>query len=462
MIDKLTDNQDRGVLDQLHGRLAEACGDLWDALVDPREPYFDADGTRWGAVGGGAGRLGGDCLPASEDELAEIRARCRRLAATNEFAINGHENRVSFVVGPGHTYRAAPRKGTAAPPQLARDVQQVLDQFVADSRWHRRQQEIVRRRDRDGEVFLRFFALRDGSTQVRFIDPAEVATPVERRHDPAASFGILTEPDDVETPLAYFVSGQAIDAAEIQHRKANVDDNVKRGLPLFYPVEKNLRRAEKLLRNMSTVAEIQAAIALIRRHVGGTHSTVQQFVASTADATAAGRGTGQARHLRRYPPGTILDAPAGLEYDFPAAGIEAGNFVAILQAELRAVASRLVMPEFMLSSDASNANYASTLVAEGPAMRFFARLQAEMIADDLAVMRRVVTHATAAGRLPGEALTQIEIQAAPPSLKVRDERVETDINRIEFESGILSPQTWSLRRGLDYEQEQKNLAEHQK
>jgi hypothetical protein len=136
--------------------------------------------------------------------------------------------------------------------------------------------------------------------------------------------------------------------------------------------------------------------------------------------------------------------------------------VAILQAELRAVASRLVMPEFMLSSDASNANYASTLVAEGPAMRFFARLQAEMIADDLAVMRRVVTHATAAGRLPGEALTQIEIQAAPPSLKVRDERVETDINRIEFESGILSPQTWSLRRGLDYEQEQKNLAEHQK
>ena len=460
MIEQAKSNQDRGVLDRLQGRLAEACGELWDSVVDPREPYYDTDGSAWSAVGTGRSRFGGDGLPATDEDLAEIRHRCRRLAATNEFAINGHENRVSFVVGPGHTYRAALRKGIEAPSQLALDVQQVLDQFVAESRWHRRQQEIVRRRDRDGEVFLRFFALRDGTTQVRFIDPAEVATPNDRRHDPAASLGILTDADDVETPLAYFVSSQEIDAAEIQHRKANVDDNVKRGLPLFYPVEKNLRRAEKLLRNMSTVAEIQAAIALIRRHVGGSASTVQQFVAGTADFTAASRSGAQPRHLRRYAPGTILDALAGLEYDFPASGIEAGNFVAILQAELRAVASRLVMPEFMLSSDASNANYASTLVAEGPAMRFFARLQAEMIEDDLAVMRRVVTNAANAGRLPTEALAQVEIQAAPPSLKVRDERVETDVCRIEFESGILSPQTWSLKRGLDYDQEQRNLAEH--
>jgi len=47
-----------------------------------------------------------------------------------------------------------------------------------------------------------------------------------------------------------------------------VDGNVRRGLPLFLPVEKNLRRAEKLLRNMSAVAAIQSAIALIRKHRG--------------------------------------------------------------------------------------------------------------------------------------------------------------------------------------------------
>jgi len=74
--------------------------------------------------------------------------------------------------------------------------------------------------------------------------------------DPAASFGVLTEPTTSETPLAYFVDCRRVEADQVQHRKANVDANVKRGLPLLYPVRKNLRRAEKLLRNMSTVAEI--------------------------------------------------------------------------------------------------------------------------------------------------------------------------------------------------------------
>ncbi len=105
-----------------------------------------------------------------------------------------------------------------------------------------------------------------------------------------------------------------VDAAEIQHRKANVDANVRRGLPLFYPVRKNLRRAEKLLRNMSVVAEIQSAIALIRKHRQGTASGVQQFVADQADHAA-----GSTRSVHRYGPGTILDAHAGIEYDFPAA-----------------------------------------------------------------------------------------------------------------------------------------------
>ena len=142
----------------------------------------------------------------------------------------------------------------------------MLDEFVRLNHWHRRQQEIVRRKDRDGECFLRFFPAADGTTRVRFVEPDQVAAPAERVGDPSASFGVQTDPDDVETVLGYWIDGRLVDAAEIQHRKANVDANVKRGLPLFYPVRKNLRRAEKLLRNMSVVAEIQSAIAVIRKH----------------------------------------------------------------------------------------------------------------------------------------------------------------------------------------------------
>ncbi|HEV3021544.1 MAG TPA: hypothetical protein VGX76_03730, partial [Pirellulales bacterium] len=240
--------------EQLEGRLAEAWQSLWDNFVDPREAFWD-DGHDWVALGATSPGSPVPKVPfVNELQLREIRDQCRWLAVSNEFAVNGHENRISYLVGPGHTYRAAPKKNPQAPPELCHMAQAVLDDFITCNQWHRRQQEIVRRSDRDGEAFLRFFTTADGQTRVRFVEPGQIATPPEQAGDPAASFGIQTEPDDVETPLAYYIDGVAIDAGEIQHRKANVDNNVKRGLPLFYPVRKNLRRAEKLLRNMSVVA----------------------------------------------------------------------------------------------------------------------------------------------------------------------------------------------------------------
>jgi hypothetical protein len=448
-------------LNRLERRLQEAYEELWGSFVDPRDALFDVDGMPWLPVG-----LDADVGapfgwgPTSEMQLREIRNQCRLLALGNEFAINGHENRISFVIGAGHTYSAAAKKGQQVPVAWVAAVQDVLDDFIQANSWQRRQQEIVLRRDRDGEVFLRFFVASDGTTRVRFIEPGQVATPPDQATNPAAKLGILTDPSDVETVLAYYIDGQAIDADQIQHRKANVDANVRRGLPLYFPVRKNLRRAEKLLRNMSVVAEIQSAIALIRKHHRSSRGAVEQFVAASADVNVTNSVTGQSANFRRYGPGTILDAQADVEYDFPAAGIDAANFVAILQAELRAIAARLVMPEFMLSSDASNANYASTMVAEGPAMRMFQRLQAEQVADDLQVMWRVVGNAVAAGRLPSEVQSAVEITGVAPTLATRDQLQETQRFQIENAAGILSPQTWSQRLGLDYGQEQANLAAH--
>ena len=69
------------------------------------------------------------------------------------------------------------------------------------------------------------------------------------------------------------------------------------------------------------------------------------------------------------------------------------------------------MPEFMLTSDASNANYSSTMVAEGPAVKMFDRLQHDMIEDDLELLLRVVGRAVEAGRLPADALEAVDIRA---------------------------------------------------
>lgn len=439
------------------GSLTEAFDDLYAALVDPREAWGDGEEDGWLPLwGAGDGGVACPAAIATEADLRAIRSECRALAASNEFAINGHENRISYLVGAGHTYRATVKKGMASPEGLHLAVQAVLDEFCRANAWRARQEEIVRRRDRDGEAFLRLFLAPDGSTRVRFVEPGQIATPAELAGDSAATFGIVTERDDVETVLAYFVDGERVPAEEIQHRKANVDANVKRGLPLFYPVRKNLRRAEKLLRNMSVLAEVQSAIALVRKHRGPA-AGVQQLAAASADGSATHPATGRTTNFRRFAPGTILDVPATTEYDFPAAALDAGSFVAVLRAELRAIAARLVMPEFMLTSDASNANYASTLVAEGPAVRMFARLQARLIEEDLCVLWRVVANAVRAGKLPGAAVETIEIQAAAPSLAVRDELKEAHVHKIEHDAGILSKQTWSARRGLDFDQEQENL-----
>jgi hypothetical protein len=75
-------------------------------------------------------------------------------------------------------------------------------------------------------------------------------------------------------------------------------------------------------------------------------------------------------------------------------------------------------------------------------------------------MWRVVKSAAAVGRLPRDVRRQVEIQAVPPSLAARDAWKEALAYRIEHSRGVLSPQTWSQRRGLDYDQEQANIAEH--
>ncbi|MEO0529628.1 MAG: phage portal protein [Planctomycetota bacterium] len=443
--------------ERLESRLLEAVDGLWDRYVDPREAYAGDGDDLWNPIG--ASRSVSTAASLTLPQLSDLREECRRLALTNEFAINGHENRISYIVGPGHVYHATIRKGIDAPIELAQQAQEVIDDFIVENGWHDRQQEMVRRLDRDGEVFLRYFADPRGTTRIRFIEPELIAPPREAAIDGIGSHGLLTDDRDVETVLGYYVEGQLVDATEIQHRKANVDRNVKRGLPLYTSVRANLRRAEKLLRNMSVVAEIQSAIALIRKHRSASRNGVEQFIADRTSATRTD-SSGRTRRVTEYGPGTILDAPAGLEYDFPATGIDAASYVEILQAELRAIAARLVMPEFMFTSDASNASFSSTMVAEGPAVKMFERLQAAVIEKDRGVFRVVIDNAIARGLLPVEVRDAVDLQIIAPSLQTRDRAKDAQVDEIAYRNGVLSTQTWSQRMGLDYDQEQKNRRLH--
>jgi len=154
--------------------------------------------------------------------------------------------------------------------------------------------------------------------------------------------------------------------------------------------------------------------------------------------------------LIHFPHADHDDGPDALE-------MAVRRYLQALQAELRAIASRLVMPEFMLSSDASNANYSSTMVAEGPAVKMFERLQADTIWADLAVMKRVLRAAVAAGRLPENVLDLVDIDADGPSVQTRDRLKDAQADQILFTAGVMSAQTFAARHGLDYSVERKQL-----
>lgn len=392
----------------------------------------------------------------SEADLRMIRDESRFNAQNHPFAISAIENRISYTVGTGHQYKVRPRPGVEVDDDTLDKVRREMLDFCERNEWFDRQAEAQRRLDRDGEVFIRKFVV-DGRLAVRFVEPEHVRRPATRAD---VVFGIEFDPRDAETPLAYWVladpnrpgSHERIEAAQIQHRKANVDRTAPRGVPLCYSVRSNLRRSWRLLRNMSTVASIQAAIAIVRKHGSVKTGTIQQYVNNLASATSTDT-YGNQKTYQQYPPGAIVDLPPGTEYEFPATGIDVAKFVEALQAELRAIAARLSMPEFMLSADASNANYASTMVAEGPAVKAFERLQSGMIWQDWQIIKAALIVAEENGRLPRGVSELVEIDAEAPIVTARNRLQEAQADQILLTAGVISRTTVAGRHGFDYQQE---------
>lgn len=436
-------------------------------LIDPNERFLGPDGEQWDAIGGG-GALS-DRLPyQTEQGLADCRRVGRWLWRENPFAQNGHENRISYVVGTGHVYSVVAAEDASPSDRTLRRVQNVVDDFLKFNRWRSRQKETLLRIDRDGECLLRVFQDFDaGILKVRFVEPESIFCPAELDNREECSFGVETDPDDVETIVRYYVDEEPVEASQIQHRKWGVDSACKRGLPIYWPVRHNLTRATKILRNGSTVTEIQTAIGMIRKFVRSTSQTVQAWadqsanVKQTSDSPGFGTGASSTLLHQRIPPGAIINATGGMEYEFPGMGINPAQYVEALQAELRAVASRLVMPEWMFSAKSDDVNRASALVSEGPSTKMFERLQWDMIESDLELINACLDFAVAARRITPEERNSVTVDARGPMIVTRDRLKDSQARQIDMQAGILSPQTATAEAGYEYHQEQANIEDHE-
>ena len=137
-----------------------------------------------------------------------------------------------------------------------------------------------------------------------------------------------------------------------------------------------------------------------------------------------------------------------------------GGRIEVVQACLRAAGAAFCMPEYMISSDAANANYASTLVAGGPFVREAKARQGWFKPRFLQVVWKVLYYACESGRINAsysDLLARIDVQVEPPQVEIVNELEMAQVDQIDITSGVLSRQTRRQRRGLDDDQEVANL-----
>ena len=308
----------------------------------------------------------------TSQQQQQVRNVSRAIYVSDEIAQNCVLHHQNHVVGDGLTLKIIPKDLGTDPTKLADKLQDTnikamtenWEAFCYANNFTDRLLNWVERVHRDGEVFNRFFpaALTYAGKKVpaiRFIDPGYITPFADGTfYDDS---GIKFVGHDHETPKSYHYQpsedeptvDKRIPADEIIHDKRNVDIETPRGLPTFFSVITNLRRVSKNLTNVSVLTSILSSIALIRKHETASGAKIDSFLNRQSDGrTRTNAVSGRAQMSRHMDPGTVLDAPNGITYDFPAHQIQSENYIKVIHEELGHIAARFVLPvEWLLSKE---------------------------------------------------------------------------------------------------------------
>jgi hypothetical protein len=474
---------------ELSNRLVES---QWGDTVDRREYLFDTPDWNRGycsRLAQPGDRARGKDYPffETEQDLQAIVGGARWLAAMTPIGIAALSALATFTLGTGFQYEADPRQETGdAKNPLVAEVNRAIEEILEINQWTGdKEEECFRRAHRDGECF-RWAKDEGGYPLIEVPEPCYVTEPAQVREleDYLGtggydwSFGVATQPGRHDRPFGYFLKWEGRDwdmapAAEVSHVKLNVDRQVKRGLSDFMPTQEVIDQTIKLTRNVMQGSAVQASIAYIKEHVAGTTSDSITTARNTR-ATHTRQETTQAGNVRtiygeKFAPGRVLET-AGTKYHAGPLGQPSHPlYIAVIQAGFRQAAIRWEMPEYMISADASNNNFASILVAGSPFVRATERRQEmhkraneDLLWKCLAVyVRRGRFTQYGVGTLT-ELKREVQIKVDAPSAAIANRIEEEGIRDKQQAAGILSKKTRSAQSNLDYEVEQANIAEEPK
>lgn len=428
----------------------------------------------------------GELRQLNEADRQSLREQAFKAAYQQPHMVGYLGNLRRFVMGKGPTYTPV-----VDDEKLKARIQAWWAQFRRINRWDVLEDEIPNRAWRDGEAFIRRFVqaqngpvehevaqevllrlsglgvsvddLREhldevpkGMVLLRLLDPDQIRDPQN-----IISHGIVTASNDVQTVLGYLWnhSGDEVDfigASEMLHIKLRVDSDVKRGRSVLEPLLKRDAQYDKWLDYRIALSLVRAAVVLLKK-VQGTKTQVTQV----RDEQKKEREDAlRERQQKMLPPGTVVTHGPSVEWEFKHPNIQAQDAQHDGRAILLDMAAATGFPEYMFTGDASNANFASTMVAESPGVREFEDWQDTLTPPFKHIWRWVVVEGARANAIEGlgpEKAMEMDVELAWPPMMSRDELKHTQANQIRHDGGILSREGWAKDDGVEWEVEKERL-----
>lgn len=258
--------------------------------------------------------------------------------------------------------------------------------------------------------------------------------------------------------------------------KRNTPRKAKRGLTDYWPVQTDIERDAKLSGSLAIGATVLAGIPWFENHKKGTtrdqaeQSITGRNLSNYSRAVAANRlsALGEARTVQYRQPGTVVKSSDGIERTMgPLGQVRQPIYIEVCQHLRRSIGLRWLMPEYMISGDASNANFASTLVSESPFVKAREADQRFYIAHFKAMIWKAIKVAFDHGRFAKFAnlgfagiVALCDLQIQPPMVASRDKTAQlAELDQL-WQAGLLKGNEYriDLKREPKPEYEEKTYS----
>ena len=431
----------------------------------------------------------------TERDLDLMRSKMRALASFTSVAVGAMQALRVYCMGGEWEYEVTTQDGVEAPAGLVEECQTIVDAilernaFIGDL-----DLEIHDAAREDGEAPIACYATHDGLIDIRRLDADNIREPADPRklndwldvdaRQVSWTFGVATLFDDRmgridhEQPAGYHVvftddgdqwdfmpnwprnvGDPDLDGKFLHLIKRNTPRRAKRGISDYWSVMADLEREDKLNTNLTVGAAVLAAIAWIEEMPPNANR--EQVAGQLSEAlTTLGRSLttsrGSERQVQHMRPGSVIKVSNGRKYESGPLGQPRSQiWIEVSGAVKRRIASRWNMPEYMISADASNANFSSTLVAESPFVKGREAEQKQFVAHFRTILMKALKIACDRGRFRKfgvdwrDLARIIRINIQPPKVASRDKTEQLAELQALWEIGAIDANEFRIDLGRE-------------